>query len=209
MNDNEKITIRISKDDLNQLLAIPQVRNIIARYVDADLNDNGGGYKRELLTIEKMRLLFGQNYDGLVYYNYDTCQWNTNKYRGYTINNQETHTEQANEFKGVLERCPEFADYELVALAVMAIRGRLFPGFAHAMHCPTYNLIANGDAAVGTIVRRDRKTGRILSVPNDWLGVLEFDEEMVAKRGAKRFASFGVTSPEFRRQLLKIHGKQK
>ena len=209
MIDNEQVIIKISRDDFNKLVTIPKVREIIERSVVSGFENIGGTYKKELLTIERMQRLFGQNYNGLIYYNFDTGAWNTDRYRGYTINKQREHTELANEFKAVLERCPEFADYELVAMVVMAIRGRLYPGFSCSIHFPMYNAFANGDAAVGTIVRRDRKTGRILPVPNNWLGVSEFDEEAVAKRSAKNFASFGVASPEFRKQLLSIHGKQK
>lgn len=217
MKKYENITVQIAGDDFDRLIAIPQAREILLNKAKIIYPENSvincvpemSAYKKESLTIDKMRQLFGQNYDGLLYYNFDNGQWNTNKYRGYAINKQKEHTHAALQFKDVLERSPEFVDYELIALVVMAIRGRLFPGVGQRKMCPVYNAFSNGDAALGTIVRRDKKNGQILPVPNEWLGVADSGEELVAQTVAGQFATQGLLDLEFRNQLLNIHGKHK
>lgn len=161
----------------------------------------------ELLTDEHMRKLFGTNYNGITYYNYDTNTWNRDSYLGDKILGRDSNI--YHKLKELLESSPSFAPYELVAFATMPI-----------VHTPDYKnypiLISNpthkkpSSYVVGTIVRRDKTTGKIVPVPNTWLGLKQFPFYNSAICEGPFFFAFDCNKfPILTNALLKIHGNQK
>ena len=116
-----------------------------------------------------MREVFGANYAGLVYYDFERGQWNRNEYMGLAIKNQHFNTNQALELKRLVERDDAFNDLEIIAVASIAIAEENYPGWSKPIFNPTY--YKHGQSIVSTIVRRDRRTGKILPVANEWMGV--------------------------------------
>ena len=157
--------------------------------------------KKEILTDSKMRQLFGENYHGLIFYNYDFGLWNAEKYHGYKIETCEINLEK---LKTVLEKEPKFAGFELVAVVTMPIRNDEFPGAGAVIKKPNLNF--NGWAIVGTIVKRDKKTGKIAPVHDAWLGTHVSGSLCGACRyGATWFANDVANKDKFRRALINAH----
>lgn len=163
----------------------------------------------EKLTDEKMQNLFGVNYSGIMYYNYDTKSWRGDKYLGYCMPYQDVVEKDAVAFKRLLEAEPDFKNFELVAFATMLIKDRYFPGVASKIVRPFFN--QKGRAVVGTIVVRDRKDGKILPLPSDWVGVYfpEIGHCNAIWYGPKWMATNGLEMPEFRRRIIRNYTKQR
>ncbi len=163
----------------------------------------------EKLTDEKMKQLFGVNYSGIMYYNYDTKSWCAERYLGYCMPFQDKVEKDAFVFKQVLEDEPDFRNFELVAFATMLIKNRYFPGVANKIVRPFFN--QKGSAVVGTIVVRDIKDGKILPLSSDWVGVYfpKVGHCDAIWYGPKWMTKNGLEMPEFRQRLIRNYTKQR
>ena len=157
--------------------------------------------KKEILTDSKMRQLFGENYHGLIFYNYDFGLWNAEKFHGYKIETNEIDLKQ---LKKNMEKEPGFSGDELVAIVIMLIQKDKFPGAGKVIKNPQMNF--NGWAVVGNLVKRDKKTGNILPVHDAWLGAHVSGSLCGACRyGAAWFANDVTKKADFRHSLIRAH----
>lgn len=161
----------------------------------------------ELLTDEHMRKLFGTNYNGITYFNYDTGRWFHKTWDTIKILAHDRPIFQ--DFKKHIESAPHFAPYELVALVVMPIQHTPnYKNFPILVSNPTYT--PRSSYIVGTIIRRDRTSGKILPVPTTWHGVKDFSQHFSALEDGPFFFAFDcIKFPILTNALLKIHGNQK
>ena len=118
---------------------------------------------KEVLTSEKMKNMFGANYYGLLYFNFDLCKWNTKNYLGYDLKPYETDERGLYVAKGILELDKRMQNREIVAMATMLVDKKDYPGYAEFAVSPSFN--PNGDAVLGTIVMRDMLNGKIMPMP--------------------------------------------
>lgn len=133
--------------------------------------------EKELLTTNKMRDLFGASYENIVYFNFDTECWNRSKYLGFTIGDQTIDARNAMEMKRMVEMEPEMQDLEVVASVTMSTTNAEYPGNGNVASAVKYKRDRN---IVGTLVLRDKTTGKILPVVPCWLGVENYSKVSVA-----------------------------
>lgn len=157
----------------------------------------------EQLTDDVAKRLIG--HINVVYYNFDTGFWNTNRYNEYIITDQFLDTKSAKKFKTAMEQEPEFSKkYEFVANVVMTIDSAMQPNWGTLIKAPQYNNA--GTAIVGNVIARNKKTGKCELYGQSWIGT--GDCETVANAaiyGADRFSFNGAHSPDFRAKLLAAH----
>lgn len=134
----------------------------------------------------------------LVYFNYDTGEWNCSKYNGYEIEDQDIDTQRARECKEIVDK--EHPEYELVAMAVMTISEKDYPGGQRDIDKPKYN--RKGSCVVGNVIFRNRTIGKLLT-RSAWFGVRDHGApDYAARYGARRFPFFAAWDSDFRVALL-------
>lgn len=133
--------------------------------------------EKEILTASKMRNLFGTSYENIVYFNFDTETWNRSKYLGFTMGNQSIDARDAMEMKHMVEKEPEMQNLEVVASVTMSTADAEYPGNGNVASAVKYKRDHN---IVGTLVLRDKTTGKILPVAPCWLGVEDYAKMSVA-----------------------------
>ncbi len=160
---------------------------------------------KERLTDDKIQKCLGANYEGVMYYNFDAGKWKSNVCLECDMPYQDRFEKLMWEFKAVLERDVKFSGYELVAVVTMVVKERLFPGVGGRVTRPFFT--RGGTGVVGTIVRRDKKTGKLLSMPSNWngVGVSKLGGFDAIWYGPKWFAMAGIENPEFRHALIRNH----
>lgn len=162
---------------------------------------------KERLTDEKVRNYLGTNYEGAMYYNFDDMMWKSDKCLGYVMPYQDNHEKMLWSLKAVLEQEVKFSGFELVAVVTMAVKDRFFPGVGEKVSHPFF--ARSGTGVVGTIIRRDRKTGKLLPLPCNWNGV-RLSKLGVCDAiwyGPKWFALAGIENADFRNSLIKNHAR--
>ena len=163
---------------------------------------------KEILTDDKMRQILGANYNDVIYYNFDKAAWNADSYLGFKIENQAEYTKIANQCKALVESDAQFEPFELVAVVTMVIDDEQYTEFGAKVKKPKFSKF--GKSTVGTLVQRDRKSGKILPVSENWMGSGEYVFRInVARNGNAGIAKHTVNSVAFRRAVLKMYGKQK
>ncbi|MBQ8256009.1 MAG: hypothetical protein IJY99_03535 [Alphaproteobacteria bacterium] len=156
---------------------------------------------KEILTDDKMADLFGLNYNGILFYNFDAKKWNTDKYMGVPVSGQDIDTANAVEMRTKMHRMKDFANYELVAVVTMVVSSVVYPTQDDVVENPRYDL--TGNSVVGTVVRRDKKTGRILPLDNRWVAVRRYVNHADAcADGAFRFVNDGAKNSFYRKLLV-------
>lgn len=169
-----------------------------------------GNDKRERLTDVKMQELFGANYRGIIYYNFDKQSTFSSGYSGALDAADHIIPTYVHSCRVVLEREPLFADREIVATVVMStaqqkpapasVQGR---EFINPVHAP------QGSVVVGTLVTRDCATGKINPVPTSWLGVCNDGIKInAAARKANLFAELLEMNAKYRQAMLELHTPQ-
>lgn len=167
--------------------------------------------KKERLTSEKMQELFGANYRGIVYYNFDKKVHFSLGYEGALSASAPIAPNNAAECKTVLEHEPLFSDREVVATVVMSIAPQksgtsMIQGkkIKNPVHAP------QGSTVVGTLVTRNCTTGKINPVPTTWLGVCNDGIKYNAgARKAEFFAELLGLNAKYRQAMLELHINQK
>lgn len=159
----------------------------------------------EIMSNDKMVELFGNNYRGVVVYNFDTMQWNTKMYNGTKLRNWGTPF--LDEAKHVFELAT-FKDLDVVACAMMSVNNQMFPGWGQKVNKPVF--APGAQNMVGTLVCRDGFTGRIMPVPDDWVGIDTYKtNDELARYVIERFALSVARRTDFRDVLLKSYGRMK
>ena len=133
--------------------------------------------EKELLTVGKMKSLFGAAYKDIVYFNFDTGLWNRSSYLGFGIGNQNIDTRNALEMKSAVEKESEMQGREVVASVVKAVDRDDYPGDGRISSGAKYKRSSN---VIGTLVLRDKNTGKILPIAPCWLGVEAYPMVSVA-----------------------------
>lgn len=172
---------------------------------------------REVLNDEKMKVLFGAKYQNIVYYNFDTRQWNTDKYNGVKLKFGKHAGDDRGRVKreiesrgGAFYECNPmvgsvgFRNKELVAVAVMQARDNV-EGYRPApLIEPEFD--ATGRVIAGTIVLRDKWTGKLINVPNQWVVFGRMEANKVSQQCADRVVDQIAMNDLYRRRLLEIYG---
>lgn len=133
--------------------------------------------QKERLTSDKMKDLFGTSYKDIVYFNFDTGTWNRPNYLGFTVGNQKIDTKDALEMRRMCELEPQMQALEVVASVTMATSDEDYPGTERIAKEPVYKRSRN---IVGTLLLRDKVTGRILAPASCWLGVEAYPKMSIA-----------------------------
>ena len=127
----------------------------------------------EKLSDEKMRALFGEKYQAVLFYDFDAQRWSAEKFIGKPMLGVCNNISSANRLKANIEARPEFKDLEVAALVFMPIASEKYPNFGNFLYKPSFCMRQysfNGHAVVATIVVRDLKSGKILPVSQFWIG---------------------------------------
>lgn len=156
----------------------------------------------EKLTDEKMQELFKTNYRHIMYYNLDTGLWNKTRILGWKLLREYNVAEQFMSAKNILESCPEFHYLEIVAFVVMPIVhvNEQF-GVIEDPVPNTTSKIQHGGGWGGTIVCRDKFTGKLRPVPNTWIRGWGGSPRQIPKEFAKRC----LDCQDVQQQLIEIH----
>lgn len=128
--------------------------------------------RREFLTKAKLQQLFGDNYNWISYYDFDTARWNPSRNVSQLIDDKAPLGRDALKMKANVESMPDFKPFELVAAVVMAVDVDETCGIIKPIvHQPIF---WPGCGVVGNVVVRDRTSGRIMPVSDYWVGVHRF-----------------------------------
>lgn len=131
---------------------------------------------KEVLNNKKIQELFGNNYTGVVVYDFDTKSYNKTSYHGQILMRDKENTVKPcyHIFEKQINRDPRFANkYEVVGFAAMTVN---YPDQTQnnnnqAIINPQYNQF--GLQVAGTIIVRDLATGKIQPIPNQWLLLMD------------------------------------
>ena len=96
---------------------------------------------------------------------------------GFSIGNQNIDARNARDMKRVVEAEPAMNGFEVVASVTMATPNSEYPGTGNITQAPNYKRTAN---IVGTLVLRNKTTGKILPVIPCWIGVDDYKKMSVA-----------------------------
>ncbi len=128
---------------------------------------------KEKLTANKVNELFGANYQFVEWFDYD--EWKSNP--GQSISNQDSVIYR--KFRNILKQDVRFnRNYDLVAVVSLSVCPSPYsnsPFLGQIIRRPRYvkpnTKFLGATGYAGTIICRDKKTGKILSVPKKWLYV--------------------------------------
>ena len=153
-NQNTLYDIRLTNEEREFLIAAGgnRARKILSRAtkINPTLLEN-----KEILTEKKMNELFGKN-KYVLYYNFDANKWNTGYFMGYARADIEKDTSEIKKMKTILEKRLSFINTEIVAVVIAS--DMKYPGWGN-----TTNIKAEPkNTAVGALICRNKKTGKIL-----------------------------------------------
>lgn len=135
---------------------------------------------KEILDNKKIQELFGQNYPGVIVYDYDTKSYNKISYHGQTLGRSAENAVKPcyHTFEKHINADPRFINkYEIVGFASMTIDSTYYSQNNQnvcnvgIVNNPQYNQM--GLQVVGTIIIRDIATGKIQPIPNQWLLLMD------------------------------------
>ncbi len=169
----------------NMMKKHPKLKNLLKNVGIGNYNfkENSGSQmldtlsEKEILTDGKMKSLFGEMYRNVVCFNFDSQCWNRPTYMGFSMGNQNIDTRNALDMKRLIENEPNMQGMEVVASVTMATADDQYPGDGLVTPCVKYKRSSN---IVGTLLLRDKATGRILPVQPCWLGVEAYPKMSVA-----------------------------
>lgn len=122
--------------------------------------------------------VFGINYRGILYYDFETNAWSDNKYGGYSVF-APMYPEDIS--SSIAPHRSAQGGTSVIALAVMTMNGAFFQGWCESVSNPVYS--ARGTSVVANLVRRDNVTGKIIPVSNNWVGIADMsDHHSAVKR---------------------------
>lgn len=203
-NSNNKVIdgvrYKLSAADCKQLQTILSRATVVQDDKTPQVKSAGTSEK---LNDDVVKRLVGHT--NVVYYNFETKAWNTNKYNGYQRINQTLDTGMVEIFKGKMEEIPLFAErYEMAASVTMTMQPRVYPGWGEKVQKPQYH--RDSTAVVGNIIVKNKKTGRFSLYCPSWIGVHNYKiQEDAAVDGHFIFGWDGATNRDFRNALLLGH----
>ena len=129
---------------------------------------------QQKFTFKKSRDFLGVCANACLIYNCDTKMWNRNDLMGYDVEPKFIRSARMNDVKSAFDNDPVFGEkYELVAIVIMPIDKKFFPGKAQLVKSPRYYII--GTALVGNIICRDKNTKELMPVSDYWIGVNQYE----------------------------------
>lgn len=131
------------------------------------------GSFKECITDDKMKQMFGTNWSGLLYYDFDACEWNRSSWEGMDIDYQFIDEKYMGDLRQALGWMGKLKGLDLLAPVVMPVASVGFPGKGRYMENPVYQKYAN--CLVGNFVCRSQKTGKILMPSKNWICVDKFE----------------------------------
>lgn len=159
--------------------------------------------KKEFLTNSKMHKLFGNNYKGLIFYNFDEEKWNIKDNKNSKLRNK---TYDINLLKRSLESAINKIDYELVAFVTMPVADANYIGWGKILQNIKYD--PKGHVLVGTLVWRDKMSGKIVPVSSNWQQGEFFLCERNSKEDAiNRYVQDIIRYENFKKGIFADHGR--
>lgn len=158
---------------------------------------------KQILTDNDMRMLFGENHKGLLYYNMESQKWNTDTYLGKKIHDQNVDTNLIQYAFG-----NNIADIITpVAIAVMAINEKTYRGPGVNITEPKFD--PRGTAVAGTIVFRNNQTGILMPLSKNWTGTFQHDSQScIIAFGMRSFLIYCILN-RYPKAKAKLTQKQK
>ena len=205
---NKLYDIRLTKEERDFLISVGgnRARKILSRATEINpvMPEN-----KEILTDKKMNELFGIK-PYILYYNFDANKWNSDKFMGLVRPDIAGDTDNVIKMKNTLEKKLNFIDTEIVAVVIMtALR---YPGWGNLIESPVISA-ANKKIALGALVCRDKKTGKIIQSPKQYIGIgqymHDYDVPMYAVRAFARDASASVYDSKFAKTLYTLYKRQR
>ena len=200
--------IRLTEQERNFLIYVggDNARRILSRATEVNL---ALPENKEVLTDEKIKTLF-DNKPYILYYNFDAGKWNSDKFMGHLRPHIARDTNDVFKMKNTLEKKPTFIDTEIIAVVVLSAMP--YPGWGNLIQ--KNHLITSGkNIAVGALVRRDKKTGKIMQQPNHYIGIGRYLKESSVPEYAihafARDAIADVHSSNFAQTLNKLYKRQR
>lgn len=156
--------------------------------------------EKEQLTDQKMKVLFGAKYKNMVYFNFDAGAWNRNTYLGFSMGNQQIDTRNAIAMRHALEFDKRMDNFEVVATVTMAVPDESYPGTHQFGANMNYKRSRN---IAGTVVLRDKTTGKIIDSGKSWFGVENYEKMSAAAfYGADGFAYLIAKNADVRDKFI-------
>ncbi len=151
--------------------------------------------------------VFGNNSGAVLCYSYELEKWHTNMLNDIFVWLQDVDSRCALSVKNNLDIRGTLSNLDIVALAVMFVGDNENVVSGNLVHKPRGD--KNGKSSVGTILCRDRQTNKILPVPDNWVGIGNFDSTYDAIQNS--VWQFGKVLKENKRSvssLLRQYEKQ-
>lgn len=114
--------------------------------------------------------ILGPDWANVAYYSYDTGRWLKEEYNGHRIGESASDMQSA---KKVIEAEKQFCNMTIAGIAFMSVSMKRFSGSGQIVEKPRYD--RNGFGAVGTVVFRDKDSGQLVSVPNQWVVIDKYN----------------------------------
>lgn len=174
---NTEPVYQITRSEYDALIS--SLNNIQEILSNAKIVNEKGNTETEKLADSTMRALFGIKYQYVLCYNFDFKQWNTHHIleKKMRVDALKLAEKAYCKLKHILESDPKFKNREVVAIATMPVMEDLDnetttiqqPTPALSTKYQSNTILPNGGA--GTIICRDKITGKILPIPNIWIAV--------------------------------------
>ena len=169
----------------------------------------------EKLTDNKMRELFGTNYNHIVYYNFDTFAWGKNYYANpkYSMGFMGTLLMQKTRIKTMKNMAAHNLDLcALVWLMVDdSVKWVLRGNGLYTLSSPRPPRVSSiNKNIVGTIVTRDIQTQKINPIPNTWFRIIGYDNKGLSKiPGIEGFPRLFMADDRFAHWMIKLQERQR
>lgn len=196
---------------------LSQIQNILAHAKVVDPTTQQFIERRpiqlEKLSTEKMQELFGKNYQHLIYYSFDTSWWNKDTILGWKLLYEASTIQLLRGLKDMIEATPEFKNLDVVAIVNMPIVESPTTNVPTVTNPkPAIKLPSNSDektkkylgcnGAAGTIVCRDKCTGKLQPVPDTWIHI---PTRHSLRQIPNDFAKECLRNQDTLNSLIKIH----
>lgn len=155
---------------------------------------------KEVLTDNKMKKIFGANYKGLIFYNFDFEKWNVKNPIESVLKNK-TYT--LNLIKRIMDQKMQNLHLELVSLVTMPVADANYIGWGRSLGQQKYD--KSGHILAGALWWRDKISGKLCRFNNCWQqGEFFLCERNSQEDAINRFVQDVVRYDSFRNNLLRL-----
>lgn len=204
---NQNVLYQINKNDY-EIIKRAVSGNAEAQMALKRATRFSSGKSKEVLTDAKMQELFGGLYKNIWYYDIEADKWNRHEYFKLTGGSYFFAENDMQQVKRIVQSQKEFENFEVLAPVVMSVSEKDYPGNGGIVQRVKYK--SYSPYLVGTIVKRDRASGKIMRVPDKWVGVCEFaDAYSLSQNGMRLMVEQILDKDYLLKALMSIHGKKK